>query len=268
MSHNLYLVPHDFTSVGDAALQYAMHLGKRVKTEIMVVHIVADKAKVAGARQKLDAVLNKQPQVDNVQLTAVVEVGTIFEDIGKLARKEHAQLIIMGTHGATGMQKLFGSHAMKVVTSSNVPFLVVQEKTPISDVKRIIVPIDLTKESLQITNVAGDLANMFGAELHVISEKHTDQILSKKMANRIMLVTNQYDDRQLVSHVSHLEGGGSFHKKVIDYTQKVNGDLIALAYHSESLLPQFDKFAQSLITNSLHLPCVIINSKSASSLYF
>ncbi len=268
MSHNLYLVPHDFTSVGDVALKYAMHLGKRVKTEIQVVHIVSDAAKVAGAKQKLDTLLKNFPEVENVELTSLVQVGTIFEDIGKIAKKEHAQLIIMGTHGATGMQKLFGSHAMKVVTSSNVPFLVVQEKTPVSDVKKIIVPIDLTKESLQITNVAGDLANMFDAELHVISEKHTDQILSKKMANRIGLVKNQYDDRKLNSHVSHLEGGGAFHKKVVDYTKKVNGDLIALSYHSESLLPQFDKFAQSLITNSLNLPCVIINSKSASSLYF
>lgn len=268
MSHNLYLVPHDFTSVGDVALKYAMHLGKRVKTEIMVVHIVPDAAKIAGAKQKLEAMLSKVAAVENVELTTLVQVGTIFEDIGKIAKQEHAQLIIMGTHGATGMQKLFGSHAMKVVTSSNVPFLVVQDKTPVTDIKRIVMPIDLTKESLQITNVAGDLANMFDAELHVISEKHTDQILSKKMSNRIMLVKNQYDDRKLNSHVAHLEGGGSFQKKVIDYTQKVGGDLIALSYHSESLLPQFDKFAQTLITNSLFLPCVIINSKSASSLYF
>lgn len=268
MNHNLYLVPHDFTSVGDVALKYAMHLGKRVKTEIMVVHLVSDASKVAAAKQKLDTLIANFEQIENVVLTSRVEVGSIFEDIGKIAKKEYAQLIIMGTHGATGMQKLFGSYAMKVVTSSNVPFLVVQENTPITDIKRIIVPIDLSKESLQITNVAGDLANMFDAELHVVSEKHTDQILSKKMANRILLVKNQYDDRKLTSHFPHLEGGGSFHKKVQDYAQKMNGDLIALAYHSESILPQFDKFAQSLITNSMNLPCVIINSKSASSLYF
>lgn len=268
MSRNLYLVPHDFTAVGDAALAYAVFLGKRVQTEIQLVHIVSDSTKIAQAKQKLESIIAQHPAVDNIELTCLVETGSIFEDIGKIARREHAQLIIMGTHGASGMQKLFGSYAMKVVTSSNVPFLVVQQTTPVREVNKIVVPIDLTKESLQITNVAGDLAAIFQAELHVITERHNDEILSRKMANRILLVKNQYDDRNLASAVSFVEGGGSFQKKVMDYTKKVEGDLIALAYHSESLLPQFDKFAQSLITNELALPCLIINSKEASNLYF
>ncbi len=268
MSRNLYLVPHDFTSVGDAALNYAVFLGKRVQTEIQLIHIVSESSKIQQAKQKLEDIIAKYPKTENIEITYLVETGNIFEDIGKIARREYAQLIIMGTHGASGMQKLFGSYAMKVVTSSNVPFLVVQKNTPIKEVSRIVVPIDLTKESLQITNVAGDLAAIFNAELHVITEKHNDEILSRKMANRILLVKNQYDDRNLNSEVSFVIGGGSFQKKVMDYTKKVQGDLIALAYHSESLLPQFDKFAQSLITNELELPCLIINSKEASNLYF
>jgi len=268
MNRNLYLVPHDFTAVGDIALKYAIYLGKRVRTEIQVVHIVPEAAKIALAKQKLQAIIANIPVSENVELTPVVLVGNIFEDIGKIAQKEHAQLIIMGTHGATGMQKLFGSYAMKVVTSSNVPFLVVQEKTPVAEVKKIIVPIDLTKESLQITNVAGDLAAIFNAELHVITERQNDEILGRKMANRISLVKNQYDERNLNSNVSFVDGGGSFQKKVLEYSKKVNADFLALAYHSESLLPQFDKFAQTLITNELNLPCLIINSKAASNLYF
>ena len=195
-------------------------------------------------------------------------MGNIFEDIGKIAKKEHVQLIIMGTHGQVGMQKIFGSHAMKVITSSNIPFLVVQEKTPMVEIKNIIVPIDLTKESLQITNVAGDLAKMFHAQIHVIYEKQNDAILGKKLSNRVLLVKNNYDERMIESEFESLDGSGSYQKKVLDYTQKTNGDLIALSYHSESLLPQFDKFAQTLMTNEMNLPCVIINSKSSSNLYF
>jgi K+-sensing histidine kinase KdpD len=145
---------------------------------------------------------------------------------------------------------------------------VVQKETKLENVERIIVPIDMSKESLQITNLAGDLAAIFEADLHVITERQTDEILGRKMANRISLVKNQYDDRNLNSTITFVESGGSFQNKVIQYTQKVKGNLIALAYHSESLLPQFDKFAQSLITNELKLPCLIINSKNASNLYF
>lgn len=268
MNQNLYLVPHDFTAVGDAALNYAIHLGKRVNTEIQVIHIVSDKSKIEAAKKKVEAIIADKGSLENIKFSSIVQVGNIFEDITKIAIKERAQLIIMGTHGAVGMQKLFGSYAMKIVTSSNVPFLVVQEKTKLEKVERIIVPIDLTKESLQITNLAGDLAAIFNAELHVITEKHNDELLSRKMANRILLVKNQYDDRNLNSHVSFVTGSGSYQKKVVDYTKQNNGNFIALAYHSESLLPQFDKFAQSLLTNELYLPCLIINSKEASNLYF
>jgi nucleotide-binding universal stress UspA family protein len=268
MSQNLYLVPHDFTNVSDVALKYAIHIGKHVKTEIQVVHIVSDKSKIAAAKQKLDAILEGFQQESNVILTSLIEVGSIFENIGKIAKREYAQLIIMGTHGQVGIQKLFGSHAMKVITSTNVPFLIVQEKTELIEIKKIIVPIDLTAESLQITNVAGDLAVMFDAEIHVVTEKITDPLHSKKMAVRIQMIKKQYDDRKLTSSVIQLDKGGSFQKKIIDYTKLNQGDLIALAYHTERLLPQFDKFAQTLMTNELNLPCAIINSKSASSSYF
>lgn len=268
MSRNLYIVPHDFTEVGDAALNYAMNLGQKVRTEIQLVHVVGDKAKLIVSKQKLDKIAQGKSGNPNIEMTTKVVVGNIFEDIGKLAKKEGAQLIIMGTHGVTGMQKIFGSNVIKVVTSSEVPFLVVQKNTKITEVKRIIVPIDMTKESLQITNLAGDLSNIFGAEIHVIAEKETDEILSRKLANRISLVKDQYDERNIKAQVSLLNSSGSYQKKVVDYARNNQGDFIALAYHSESLLPMFDTFAQNLVVNELNLPCLIINSKSASKLYF
>lgn len=268
MSRNLYLVPHDFTPVGDAALNYAIFLGQRVKTEIQLIHIVADKAKIALARQKMEKVIENAVTNENVELTYLIKEGSIFEDIGKIAKREHAQLIIMGTHGVSGMQKLFGSNAIKVVTSANIPFLVVQKETKAKAVEKIVIPIDMTKESLQIANVAGDLAAIFNAELHVVTERQNDEILRRKMQNRIKIVKDQYDDRNLASSVTFLEGGGSFLKKINNYIKQVNGDFIALAYHSESLFPQFDSFASSLLTNDFKIPCIIINSKEASNMYF
>ncbi len=268
MSHNLYIVPHDFTVVGDSALNYAINLGKKVKTEIQLVHIVSDKAKLVAAKQKLEKIVLSLEKSATIEFTTKVVLGNIFEDIGKLAKKEGAQLIIMGTHGVTGMQKIFGSNVIKVVTSSEVPFLVVQKETKINDVKRIIVPIDMTKESLQIANLAGDLSNIFGAEIHVVAEKQSDEIFSRKLANRISLVRDQYEERKIQCTISLINTSGSYHKKVVDYAKNNQGDFIALSYHSESMLPMFDTFAQNLVVNELKLPCLIINSKSASNLYF
>jgi nucleotide-binding universal stress UspA family protein len=269
MSKNLYIVMHDFTAVGDAALNYALHLGKRVNTEIKLIHLVSTSSEETKANSKVDEIISKTDLPSGVKLSKFVGVGSIFDDISTIAKSEGAQLIIMGTHGALGMQKVFGSKAMKVVTSAETPFLIIQKDTVIKDVKNILVPIDLTKESLQIINIAGDLARIVGdATVHVVGEKQNDDLLNQQMKNRILIVKNQYDDRQVDCKVEFMTGSGSYQKKILSYCSDKSIDLIGIAYHSESLLPQFDTFAQSLITNDSKLPCLVLNSKLASALYF
>ena len=268
MSKNVYLVPHDFSAVGDAALQYALFLGKRVNTEIILLHLASSKGEAIKASMKIDDLISKTDAPAQVSFRKVVREGNIFEDIGKIAKREEAQLIIMGTHGATGMQKLFGSNAMKVVTSADIPFLIVQKDTPLVEPKNIVVPIDLTKESLQIVNNAGDMANIFNAEVHVLGEKQSNEVAGQQMKNRILIVKNQYDERSIPCKIELVETSGSYPKKIMDYVKRNEIGMIAIAYHSESLLPQFDTFAQSLITNDQKLPCMVLNSKPASALYF
>ncbi len=259
---------YDFTAVADEAIQYALHLGKHVNTEIEVLHLADSKPAGMKALPKLEKAIQKFTVPSGVELKSAVRVGSIFEDIGKIAHKQGAQLIIMGTHGMSGMQRLFGSHAMKVITSTDIPFLIVQKQTPLKEIKNVLVPIDLTKESLQIVNNAGDIARMYDATVHVVGEKQTDDLLSQQMKNRILIVKNQYEEREIKCTVEYLTDSGSYQKKILKYCKENDIDIIAIAYHSESLLPQFDTFAQTLITNDLKLPCLVINSKQASALYF
>jgi len=174
----------------------------------------------------------------------------------------------MGTHGAKGLQGVFGSHAMKVVTSADCPFLIVQKETEITEVDNVLVPIDLTKESMQVINIAGDLATILKAKIHVIAEKQTDEMLDTRIKNRIQILTKQYEDRNVKADVAYVKTSGGYSKKVMNFAETNKSDLIAIAYHSESFLPQFDKFAQDLITNKPCLPVLILNSKQASALYF
>jgi nucleotide-binding universal stress UspA family protein len=268
MNKNLYIVPYDFTAVGDAALNYALYLGNKVEVEIIILYIAKSTSDAVQATAKLTQLISTLQPPASVNLSHVVKEGSIFEDIASVALKKNAQLVIMGTHGATGLQKLMGSNAMKVILSSEIPFLIVQKDTLPKSINEIVVPIDLTKESLQIVNLAGDMASIYGATVHVIGEKQNDELLSQQMKNRILIVKNQYDERKVKSEVEFMPRGGSYQKKIMNYCAQKQIDLIAIAYHSESLLPQFDTFAQSLITNDQKIPCLILKSKLASALYF
>jgi nucleotide-binding universal stress UspA family protein len=268
MSKNTYLVLHDFTPVGDAALNYAVNLSRNVVAEIKLVHLVSSQAQIAEAKAKLDQLIARTDKSEHTEISSIVRPGSIFADIAKIVKEERINLIIMGTHGAKGLQKIFGSFAMKVITSSNVPFFVIQEDTQAKAIQRILVPIDLEKESLQIVDIAGDIAKMYDAEVFLVAEKHEDPFLSQKIKNRILIVRKQYEERDVTCHIELLSEGKGYHNKIMGYCTDKNIDLIAIAYHSASFLPQFDKFAQSLITNDAKLPCVIINSKQASSVSF
>jgi nucleotide-binding universal stress UspA family protein len=268
MSKNLFIVPHDFTSVGDAALNYALHIGNYVETELVLLHVIHSKEEKPTASRKLDELIDALTLPEGVTISKLILEGSIFEQIGRAASTNKAQLIIMGTHGMKGFQKLFGSNAMKVITNAETPFLIVQKDTPLTPVKKIVVPIDLSKESLQIISVAGEISEILDAEIHVIGEKESDEFLSHQIRNRVLYARKQYDDRKIECKVELIKSGGSYAKKILAYTEENDIGMIAFAYHSESFLPQFETFAQSLITNSRKIPCMVLNSKQASSLYF
>ncbi len=269
MSKNLFIVPHDFTSVGDAALKYALYMAGPRKSDIELLHIVNNKNSQRAAHQKLTAIIeNLDLNVGDVNVKAVVRVGNIFDDIGKIAEKKEARLIIMGTHGAKGMQKLFGSYAIKVVTSTSVPFLVVQEGVEHKEVKDIVVPIDVSKESLQIINVAAEIARTFNSHVHILCEDQKDPRLSQQMKIRISLVKKEYQEKDVKSSIEMIKGNKSYQHKVINYAKDVDANMIAIAYHSSSLFASFDTYAQKIITNDENIPCLIINAKLLSKLYY
>jgi nucleotide-binding universal stress UspA family protein len=267
MSKNLYIVPYDFTPVADKAVEFALHIGKRVNAEIKIMHLAEDKAKGMAKVQALEDYAKKIEAPFGCEVTSLVKVGNIFTDIARIAAEEKAQLIIMGTHGVSGFQWLAGSNAMKVITSADCPFLIVQKHTKLNDISDILVPIDLTKESLQVVTLAGDMAAIFHSRVHVIAEKQNDQILNTRIQNRIGIVNKTYEERGMEAKLSFVKSG-NYGKRVIQYAEANNIGMLAVSYHSESLLPQFDKFAQNLITNKEGLPVLIINSKLASALYF
>jgi hypothetical protein len=77
----------------------------------------------------------------------MIRIGNFINEIGNAASEVGAQLIIMGTHGPRGLiQSIRGGDAMKVITHSEKPFIVVQEKgIKETGYDNIVVPMDMTE---------------------------------------------------------------------------------------------------------------------------
>lgn len=269
MERRSILVPHDFTTVADNAVSYAINLASSIGANVDLLHIVKDTKESVAAKAKFEKIIAKLGIPPNdVAVNFHVKIGSIYTDIASKATELHSTLIIMGTHGAKGMQKVFGSFAIKVITSTHVPFLIVQEQFTGMDMSKIVVPIDESQESLQIEQVATGLAEILNSEIHVISEKKIDSNLKLKLAVHSGLFTKQLKAKNLSYQTKSLDRKKGYAADIVAYTTSVNANLIAFAYHSDRLLPQFDSFAQSLITNKEGVPVLVLNSKEAGNYFF
>ncbi|HTO38075.1 MAG TPA: universal stress protein [Brumimicrobium sp.] len=269
MNTEMFIVPYDFTSVGDAALKYALYLAKPNRSSIMLLHIISSEEKKKDALERLEGVISRLDlEVGDSTVAPKVSVGNIFDDIPKIANESKASLIIMGTHGAVGMQKLFGSYAMKVISSAKVPFLVVQDGIDNRKIEKILVPITMAKESLQIIHIACKIAIDFNSKIQIISEKQNDPILSSRLEIYLKVVKKQIEEMGVEYDVELLKLKKSFQKSIVDYATRNNCDMIAVAHYTESIIPQLERFTQGLITNDKNIPCLIVNSKNLNSFYF
>ena len=164
------LVPTDFTSVGDTAIQHAVSVSQAIAAEIFVLHVIAEKKFISEARLKIDTLAQRVKAEYGIKVETMIRIGSIFEDIDAVATEIDATLIIMGTHGLRGMQFLTGGRALRIVTDSTIPFIIVQEKGISSNgYDDIVVPLDLHKETKQKLNLVASMAKYFNSKVYLVS---------------------------------------------------------------------------------------------------
>jgi len=133
----------DFSDMSKVVASYANAFGEKFGSEVIVLYVAPSLTQyvgfhvppasietfvgeiVSGAEKKMDVFV--QENFEKVKARGVVRTGYPAEEILDLAESEKVDMIVMGTHGRTGIDKiLFGSVAEKVVKSSNVPVLTIR----------------------------------------------------------------------------------------------------------------------------------------------
>lgn len=258
------LVPTDFTRVAECALNHANVMAGRMGAEIHLLHIVADQDEVGEAQTKLSmAIANAKKAGAQQPILPLVRVGSLYELIGTAASEIGAGLIIMGTHGMRGMQFITGSRALRVITNSSVPFIVVQERDirP-SGYQNIVVPLDLHKESRQKLTLVADMAKYFKCKVHLLAPKENDEFLRNQLVNHLRFADGYLRERG-IEHEAHMleEDSGDFVKGVIKYAVRVDADLISIVNMLQNSI--FGVLGipneQEVITNEPMIPVMCMN---------
>ncbi len=262
------IVPSDFSSTSDVAVNYACEISKTLNSEVHILHILKEGADETQAVVQLDQQIAKSKLASGVTAKALIRHGNILDEIPKITEETKAELVVMGTHGLRGFQFVTGSHALRVISESKSPFIVVQEQTTrTAAIKRILVPFDLHKETKQKIKIAGDIAEKYNAEVHIICPKESDEFLNNQMKRNMSYAEGYFNERGIACKTKITdEGSSGFVKEIIKYAQYAEIDLICiLNFAGERLIHAFGTDAeQKIITNEAGIPAMVINPISAN----
>jgi nucleotide-binding universal stress UspA family protein len=184
------LVPVDFSPPSTVAVNHAVLLARRFRAKLTLLHViepstalmytfpteseVAERQRCERAERMLSAMLGPEDQ-DDLDLETAVVVGDIPSEIELAVHEQHADIVVMGTHGRGLVGRwLIGSVAQSLLRTIDVPILTVCHATRPLSFKRILFATDFSGSSAEGLDFTMDLAATLNASIviaHVVDKR-------------------------------------------------------------------------------------------------
>ena len=270
-STNKILVPIDFSEQSLIALEQSFSLAKKYNAEITLLHVIEDTGMIANfftekqhtelrtkIQKDLDVLANEVTQKSKLSVNTLVAKGRVYEKINEVAEIVNATMIVMGTNGSqTFSEKFIGSNAMRVVRESRVPVITIKGKKHRKGIENIVLPLDLSKETREKVGMAIELSKLFkGAVVRVVSVLFTtDEFVVNRLTRQLGQVKSFLEKEGVecsAEIVKGVKGEESLAGNIIEYAEKVEGDIIMIMTQQEIDFTRFfvGSSAQEIIDKS------------------
>ena len=258
------LVPWDFTEVAENALLHAIRLVKSINTSITLIHIVERQKDIESAQVKLDKIAVDTKKDCKVNVSAIVKEGNIFSTIKAVAEEQDAILVVMGTHGIKGMQKLTGSWALKVIANSEVPFIVVQGKPEHEAFAKLVLPVDFSIENKEKLRWANYITTYFKTKMYLFIPRVLDDALLRKTKANLSFARNYFDERGIEYEINVSQKKAKFSEQTIEFATEIDADMIMIMTTKQPRLTDYVFAAdeQQIIANNSKIPVMCINPRT------
>jgi len=252
------LVPCDFSDTARQAYKFALDIASANAGEVIVLKIIdltpiyiesLDSNPYYVNTMSILAELEQEAKMDfenlkkhngtaNVPVTFVVEKGIVSQAILKHIHEQNADLVVMGTHGASGLKEfLIGSNTEKIVRTAPVPVFAVHRATPVSGIKNIVFPTTLDLTQNMLANKVKDLQVLFNAKLHILYVKTpTDPTSEKELKISLDNFAGFYGFENFTTHITHEynEQDG-----ILKFASRTPHSIVAMATHGHTGLNHF-----------------------------
>lgn len=266
------LVPVDFSETSAHALEIAALIAKRQQAEIIVLHMLGLSEAVLSkneiqeyqearyymelAKKRFIPFLDK-PYLKNIKIREVVQNYKIFKEFNALSKEQKIDLIVMGSHGTSGVKEvLVGSNTEKVVRTSDVPVLVVKMENPEFEINNILFACDFEEETILAFKNVMAFADSFSAKLKLIyintpynSFKSTSEI-EEKISKFFFKAGDAAQDVVIYDDYTVEQG-------LLNYSKKDGFDILSIPTHGKNPISHFLFGSRSIgedIANHANLP--------------
>ena len=266
------LIPTDFSETANIALDHAVSLAKLCNAEIVLLHVVSafsykvtlpeieedvtQNAKLSKAiDEKMKSIAQEISEKHGLKIETMAVSGKIRDEVVKKAEEIDADLIILGTHGISGLKEFFkGSNAFRIVSEAACPVISVQAKAKRSEYKKIVVPIDSSFHSREKLGVSVRMALTYDATLNMIglrSYDHDDENLNARFRMKMKQVEDYLIERN-VKYELHTLFCSNIAKTTMDFAVENDADLIIIMTEQEINTTGFfmGPYAQQVVNHS------------------
>ena len=248
------LVPTDFSKSAENALKVAAQIAKNNNGEVFLLHMLElpmtgnDAISVAhdipelmffknAAIAKLDALMEVD-YLKGLTVTKIIQFELAFEGIIKTGESHNIDLIVMGSHGASGFQEMFiGSNTEKVVRNSNVPVLVIKHEDNNFKPEKFVFASDFSDEIKKPFEKVVAFANKFNSHLHLVNINTPNNFKSTKVAQKNM--DEFMKDFDIKNYTTHIYNDINVEKGILHFAKSIDADLIGMSTHGRKGISHF-----------------------------
>ena len=266
------VVPVDFSEQSLIALGQSYNLARGYNAEILLLHVIEDGGvlpKIVTAKhlndmkkdiqKRLDKLADDTTKKSKVAVDTMIAKGKVYEKIIEVADMVGALMIIMGSSSRKKLRVRFiGSNALRVVREATCPVITIKGKHHREGCKNIVLPLDLTKETKDKVNHALEMARLgtFKSAIRVVSVlQSSDEFLVNRLTRQLDQVKS-FIQKQGVECTAEIikttKGDDSLAQCIIDYSNKVDGDLLIIMTQQEANFTRMfiGSTAQEIVNNS------------------
>lgn len=269
------VVPTDFSQCSKKAIQFAVAFARQVGAELILLHVLPDIGPSLGTlptthlkKDMLEWTKNEfnglaaEIQAEDLGVTHQVAYGAAVEKVmSSFIEINDIDLIIMGSHGASGLKKvLLGSNTVDVINHSSLPVIVVPEPVPIVPITHLVYASDLKhlKEEAKSLTPFARLLKAAIKVIHVPPLQYLEHLNTGRILDFLKNETG-YPSIEMV-----LIEGEEVLSSIEQYVAASRGELLAMFTHHTSFLEQlFSKSITREIAWHHTIPLLVINNREA-----